>query len=108
MSIKNDFFLRIVCGEVVECLLVWLMWQVGCILLQYCVICNWFFGFKELVEILEFVVEVIIQLVDELNVDVVIIFFDILVIFEVMGLIYEMVEKCGLFFLEVIKSEVDV
>lgn len=108
MSTKNDLFLRTARGEAVERPPVWLMRQAGRILPQYRAIRNRLSGFKELVETPELAAEVTIQPVDELNVDAAIIFSDILVIPEAMGLPYEMVEKRGPLFPEVIKSEADV
>ncbi|WP_421948326.1 uroporphyrinogen decarboxylase [Phaeodactylibacter xiamenensis] len=108
MSTKNDLFLRTARGEAVERPPVWLMRQAGRILPQYRAIRNRLSGFKELVETPELAAEVTIQPVDELNVDAAIIFSDILVIPEAMGLTYEMVEKRGPLFPEVIKSEADV
>ena len=54
-------------------------------------------GFKELVETPHLAAEVTIQPVDILQVDAAIIFSDILVIPESMGLKYEMIEKKDLF-----------
>ncbi|MCO6477725.1 MAG: uroporphyrinogen decarboxylase, partial [Phaeodactylibacter sp.] len=56
----------------------------------------------------ELAAEVTIQPVDELDVDAAIIFSDILVIPEAMGLKYEMVEKRGPLFPETIRSEGDI
>lgn len=65
-------------------------------------------GFKELVETPELAAEVTIQPVDILGVDAAIIFSDILVIPDAMGLKYEMVKGKGPFFPETIKSGVDI
>jgi uroporphyrinogen decarboxylase len=108
MSTKNDLFLKAARGEAVERPPVWLMRQAGRILPQYRAIRNRLSGFKELVETPELAAEVTIQPVDELGVDAAIIFSDILVIPEAMGLPYEMVEKRGPMFPNVIKSEADV
>ena len=108
MSTKNDLFLRTARGEAVERPPVWLMRQAGRILPQYRAIRNRLSGFKELVETPELAAEVTIQPVDELDVDAAIIFSDILVIPEAMGLTYEMVEKRGPLFPKVIESEADV
>ncbi|MEQ8703720.1 MAG: uroporphyrinogen decarboxylase [Phaeodactylibacter sp.] len=108
MSTKNDLFLRTARGEAVERPPVWLMRQAGRILPQYRAIRNRLSGFKELVETPELAAEVTIQPVDELGVDAAIIFSDILVIPEAMGLPYEMVEKRGPLFPQVIGSEADI
>lgn len=108
MDLKNDLLIRTALGEKVERPPVWLMRQAGRILPQYRAIRNSLSGFKELVETPALAAEVTIQPVDELGVDAAIIFSDILVIPEVMGLTYEMVEKKGPFFPQVIESQQDV
>ena len=77
---------------------VWLMRQAGRILPQYRAIRNSLSGFKELVETPELAAEVTIQPVDILGVDAAIIFSDILVVPEAMGLTYQMIEKKGPWF----------
>ena len=62
---------------------------------EYRAVRNSLSGFKELVETPELAAEVTIQPVDILGVDAAIIFSDILVIPEAMGLQYEMIEKKG-------------
>lgn len=108
MNLKNDLLLRAARGEAVERPPVWLMRQAGRILPQYRAVREKLSGFKELVETPELAAEVTIQPVDELDVDAAIIFSDILVIPEAMGLNYEMVEKRGPFFPETIRSENDI
>ena len=61
-------------------------------------------GFKELVETPEFAAEVTIQPVDILEVDAAIIFSDILVVPEAMGLEYQMLEAKGPWFENTIRS----
>lgn len=104
----NDIFLRKVNGETTERPPVWLMRQAGRILPQYRAVRASLSGFIELVTTPDLVAEVTIQPVDELDVDAAIIFSDILVIPECMGLDYEMVEKKGPFFPETIKSATDI
>lgn len=106
--LKNDLLLRTLRGESVERPPVWLMRQAGRILPQYRAIRSSLSGFIELVTTPDLVAEVTIQPVDELDVDAAIIFSDILVIPECMGLDYEMVEKKGPFFPETIQSEADI
>ena len=84
------------------------MRQAGRILPEYRAVRNSLSGFKELVETPERAAEVTIQPVDILGVDAAIIFSDILVIPEAMGLTYEMIEKKGPFFPQTISSEEDV
>ena len=105
---KSDLFIRAAKGEKTERTPVWLMRQAGRILPQYRKVRNSISGFKELVETPELAAEVTIQPVDLLEVDAAIIFSDILVIPEAMGLSYEMVEKRGPFFPQTIQNPADV
>ena len=106
--LKNDLLLRAARGEKVERTPVWLMRQAGRILPEYREVRSKMGGFKELVENPEFACEVTIQPVDHLGVDAAIIFSDILVIPEAMGLPYQMVEKQGPWFENTIQSAADV
>lgn len=108
MNLKNDLLLRAAKGEVTERPPVWLMRQAGRILPQYKALRASLSGFKELVSTPHLAAEVTIQPVDELNVDAAIMFSDILVIPEAMGLHYELVEKVGPRFPETIKTLADV
>lgn len=107
MEFKNDLILRAAKGEAIERYPVWLMRQAGRILPEYRAVRNSLSGFKELVETPELAAEVTVQPVDLLGVDAAIIFSDILVVPEAMGLTYEMVEKKGPYFPTTIKSELD-
>jgi len=108
MNFKNDLLLRAAKGEDIERYPVWLMRQAGRILPEYREIRNSLSGFKELVETPELAAEVTIQPVDLLGVDAAIIFSDILVIPEAMGLEYQMIEKKGPHFEKTIKRESDL
>ncbi len=108
MKIQNDLLLRTIRGKEVERPPVWLMRQAGRILPQYRAIRSSLGSFKELVSHPELAAEVTIQPVDELGVDAAIIFSDILVIPEAMGLDYEMVEKKGPRFPKTIRSASDI
>jgi len=108
MESKNDLLLRAARGEEVERPPVWMMRQAGRILPQYRAIRSRLSGFKELVATPDLAAEVTIQPVDELGVDAAILFSDILVIPEAMGLPYEMVEKQGPRFPEVVRSAADI
>lgn len=108
MGLKNDLFLRAARGEKTERPPVWLMRQAGRILPQYRALRASLSGFKELVSTPDLAAEVTVQPVDELDVDVAIIFSDILVIPEALGLDYNMVEKVGPRFPETIKSAADI
>lgn len=84
------------------------MRQAGRILPEYRAVRDSVSGFIELAQTPELAAEVTIQPVDILDVDAAIIFSDILVIPEAMGLPYEMVEKRGPWFPETIRSESDL
>ena len=104
MELKNDLILRAAKGEAIERYPVWLMRQAGRILPEYRTVRAKLSGFKELVETPEFAAEVTIQPVDLLGVDAAIIFSDILVVPEAMGLEYQMIEKTGPWFEKTIRS----
>jgi uroporphyrinogen decarboxylase len=108
MELKNDLILRVARGEKTERTPVWLMRQAGRILPEYRAVRNSLSGFIELVKNPDLAAEVTIQPVDILGVDAAIIFSDILVIPEAMGLPYEMIEKKGPWFPQVVKSEADL
>ena len=105
MEIQNDLILRAAKGEAIERYPVWLMRQAGRILPEYRAVRSKLSGFKELVETPERAAEVTIQPVDLLDVDAAIIFSDILVVPEAMGLEYQMVEKKGPWFERTIRTE---
>lgn len=106
--LKNDLILRAARGENTERTPVWVMRQAGRILPEYRAVRGRLSGFKELVETPELAAEVTIQPVDILGVDAAIIFSDILVIPEAMGLTYQMVEKTGPIFPKTIKTDADL
>jgi uroporphyrinogen decarboxylase len=106
--LKNDLILRAAKGEKTERTPVWLMRQAGRILPEYRVVRQKMGGFKELVKSPEFACEVTIQPVDILGVDAAIIFSDILVIPEAMGLNYEMIESKGPWFEKTIQNRADI
>ncbi|MEM9325627.1 MAG: uroporphyrinogen decarboxylase [Bacteroidota bacterium] len=108
MPITNDLILRAARGESVERTPVWLMRQAGRILPEYREVRAQMKGFKDLVKTPERAAEVTIQPVDILGVDAAIIFSDILVVPEAMGLDYELIEKKGPLFTKTVQSEADV
>ncbi len=108
MKLKNDLLLRAARGEKTERTPVWLMRQAGRILPEYREVRKKSGGFKSLVETPELAAEVTIQPVDILGVDAAIIFSDILVIPEAMGLPYQMIESKGPWFEQTINSEADI
>ncbi len=105
MNLKNDLVLRAARGEEIERYPVWLMRQAGRILPEYRAVRASLSGFKELVETPERAAEVTVQPVDILGVDAAIIFSDILVVPEAMGLEYQMIEQKGPWFEQTIRSE---
>lgn len=108
MVLKNDLILRTARGESTERTPVWLMRQAGRILPEYRKVRESVRNFKELVETPALAAEVTIQPVDILGVDAAIIFSDILVIPEAMGLPYQMIENKGPLFEKTIKNKKDI
>ncbi len=106
--LQNDLILRAARGEKTERTPVWLMRQAGRILPEYRAVRAKMGGFIELVKTPEFAAEVTIQPVDILGVDAAIIFSDILVIPEAMGLPYKMIEAKGPWFENTIQSSSDI
>lgn len=105
---QNDIILRMINGEKTERFPVWLMRQAGRILPEYRAVRSQLSGFKELVETPELAAEVTIQPVDILGVDAAIIFSDILVVPEAMGLPYQMIEEKGPWFEKRIRNAEDL
>jgi uroporphyrinogen decarboxylase len=108
MSIKNDLILKAARGENVERVPVWLMRQAGRILPEYRATRSRAKNFIEFVKSPELACEVTIQPVDILGVDAAIIFSDILVIPEAMGLPYQMIEAKGPWFEKTIQNKNDI
>ena len=108
MNYKNDLILKAARGEKTTRTPVWLMRQAGRILPEYRALREKLSGFLELVKTPRLAAEVTIQPVDRLEVDAAIIFSDILVIPEAMGLSYQMIEKKGPFFPRTIQNSEDL
>ncbi|MEQ6121533.1 uroporphyrinogen decarboxylase [Reichenbachiella sp. MALMAid0571] len=108
MMLKNDLLLKAARGEKTERVPVWVMRQAGRILPEYRAVRNKLSGFIELCTTPELAAEVTLQPVDILGVDAAIIFSDILVIPEAMGLPYQMIEQKGPWFENTINSEADL
>ncbi|MCX6312671.1 MAG: uroporphyrinogen decarboxylase [Bacteroidetes bacterium] len=106
--LQNDLILRAARGEKTERTPVWLMRQAGRVLPEYREVRAKMGGFIELVKTPEFAAEVTIQPVDILGVDAAIIFSDILVVPEAMGLPYKMIEAKGPWFENTIKNSSDI
>ena len=108
MDLENDLIIRAAHGEKTERTPVWVMRQAGRILKEYRAVRSKLSGFIELVQTPERAAEVTIQPVDILGVDAAIIFSDILVVPEAMGLPYTMEEGKGPFFPSTVKTEKDL
>ena len=106
--LKNDLLLRAAKGQEVERAPVWLMRQAGRILPEYRATRSKAKNFIEFVKNPELACEVTIQPVDILGVDAAIIFSDILVIPEALGLPYQMIEAKGPWFENTIKTKADI
>lgn len=106
--LQNDLFLRAARGEHVERVPVWMMRQAGRILPEYRAVRAQAGSFIHLCTTPELAAEVTIQPVDLLGVDAAIIFSDILVVPEAMGLPYEMIEARGPVFPTTVKTLTDV
>ncbi|MDH4298575.1 MAG: uroporphyrinogen decarboxylase [Cyclobacteriaceae bacterium] len=108
MHFQNDLLLKAAKAETTQRTPVWLMRQAGRILPEYRKVRAIAKDFKTLVKTPELAAEVTIQPVDILGVDAAIIFSDILVIPEAMGLNYEMEESKGPVFPKCIMSPADL
>jgi uroporphyrinogen decarboxylase len=106
--LQNDLILRAARGEHVERTPVWLMRQAGRILKEYRAVREKAGDFITLVTTPELAAEVTIQPVDILGVDAAILFSDILVVPEAMGLPYVMDEGKGPRFPEVVRTMADL
>jgi len=105
---KNDLLLRAARGEKTERIPVWLMRQAGRILPGYRKLREKVKDFKELVKTPTLACEATLEPVQALDVDAAIIFSDILVVPEAMGLDYEMLESKGPMFEKTIQSKKDI
>ena len=108
MNLQNNLLLRAAKGEQVERTPVWVMRQAGRVLPEYRATRARAGSFITLVRTPELACEVTLQPVDILGVDAAIIFSDILVIPEAMGLPYEMDEGKGPRFPNTIKTKEDL
>ncbi|MBO0930985.1 uroporphyrinogen decarboxylase [Fibrella aquatilis] len=108
MLLQNDLVLRAARGEAVERTPVWLMRQAGRILAEYRAVREKAGSFIKLATTPELAAEVTVQPVDLLGVDAAIIFSDILVVPEAMGLPYEMIEQRGPVFPRTVRTLADL
>lgn len=104
MSIQKHLLLRVAEGLPVERPPVWMMRQAGRYLPEYRAVRSQAGSFREMIAHPEFAAEVTLQPVDLMGVDAAIIFSDILVLPEAMGLPYVMEENRGPVFPETISS----
>src|SRR6187455_1205499 len=105
---QNKLIIQAARAELTTRTPVWLMRQAGRILPEYRKVREVAKDFKTLVKTPELATEVTLQPVNILGVDAAIIFSDILVIPEAMGLDYEMEENQGPSFEKTIKTEKDI
>jgi uroporphyrinogen decarboxylase len=105
---RNDLLLKAARGEETSRVPVWLMRQAGRILPGYRKVRASVKDFTELVKTPELACEVTLEPVNVLGVDAAIIFSDILVIPEAMGLPYQMLESKGPHFEKTIKTAKDI
>lgn len=108
MNLQNDLLLKVAKNLPADRTPVWLMRQAGRILPEYRKVRALAGDFKTMVKTPELAAEVTIQPVDILGVDAAIIFSDILVIPEAMGLNYEMEENRGPVFPKKVSAAADL
>jgi uroporphyrinogen decarboxylase len=107
MELKNDLLLRTLRGEETERTPVWMMRQAGRYLPDYMKLKEKY-SFFERCRIPELATEITIQPVEQVGVDAAIIFSDILVVPQAMGMEVQMIESKGPFLPDPIKTEADL
>lgn len=105
--LKNDLILRTLRGEQTERTPVWMMRQAGRYLPEYIALRNKY-GFFERCQTPELACEITLQPVDIVGVDAAILFSDILVVPQAMGLEVQLKENVGPLLPEPIKSTADL
>jgi uroporphyrinogen decarboxylase len=105
-NLKNDLILRVLQGKPTERTPVWMMRQAGRYLPEYLKLREKY-SFFERVQNPELATEITLQPVDRIGVDAAIIFSDILVIPQAMGLEVELIEGKGPFLPHTIKTAED-
>ncbi|UAY57195.1 uroporphyrinogen decarboxylase [Arachidicoccus terrestris] len=106
-AIKNDLILRALNGAPTERFPVWMMRQAGRYLPEYIRLRNKY-SFFERVQTPELAAEITLQPVDIIGVDAAILFSDILVIPQAMGMEVQLVEKIGPLLPDPIKAAKDI
>jgi len=105
--LQNDLLLRTLKGETTECVPVWMMRQAGRYLPEYMKLREKY-GFFERCQTPELACEITIQPVDIIGVDAAILFSDILVVPQAMGLEVQLIESKGPILPEPIKTQNDL
>lgn len=105
--LKNDLLLRTLRGEKTERTPVWMMRQAGRYLPEYMVLRSKY-GFFERCQTPELAAEITIQPVDIVGVDAAILFSDILVVPQAMGLEVQLIESKGPILPDPIKTVADL
>lgn len=106
-TIKNDLIIRTLLGEPTERTPVWMMRQAGRYLPEY-IRLREKYSFFERCQIPELACEITLQPVDIVGVDAAILFSDILVVPQAMGLEVQLVEKQGPLLPQPIKTQEDL
>jgi uroporphyrinogen decarboxylase len=106
-ALKNDLLLRTLRGETTERVPVWMMRQAGRYLPQYMQLREKY-GFFERVQTPELAAAITIQPIDIIGVDAAILFSDILVVPQAMGLEVQLIESKGPILPEPIKTKNDL
>ena len=107
MNIKNDLLLRALRGEDVERVPVWMMRQAGRYLPEYIKIREKY-SFFERCQNPELATEITLQPIDIIGVDAAILFSDILVVPQAMGLEVQLIESKGPYLPNPIKNQSDL
>src|SRR5215831_8059647 len=105
--LKNDLLLKVLRGEKVERPPVWMMRQAGRYLPEYLALREKY-SFFERCQIPELACEITIQPVDIVDVDAAILFSDILVVPQAMGLEVELIEGKGPILPDPVKTNADL
>ncbi len=104
---KNDLLLKALKGETVERPPVWMMRQAGRYLPEYIVLRNKY-GFFERCQTPELACEITLQPIDIIGVDAAILFSDILVVPQAMGMEVQLIEHKGPVLPQPVRSEQDL
>lgn len=106
--LENDLLLRVALGQPVERPPIWIMRQAGRYLRSYLAVREKAGSFRNMIANPAYAAEVTLQPIDQLGVDAAIIFSDILVIPEAIGLPYQMVAGEGPVFPKFINTKGDI